>query len=55
VALIVLVMEAMRRATGWIMPAITSCFLLYAIFGPYLPAPGPTRATRFPGSSGTCT
>jgi TRAP transporter 4TM/12TM fusion protein len=39
VALIVLVLEAMRRATGWIMPVITFCFLLYAFFGPYLPAP----------------
>src|SRR3954469_14591462 len=33
VALIVLVLEAMRRATGWIMPVITFCFLLYAFFG----------------------
>jgi TRAP transporter 4TM/12TM fusion protein len=39
VALIVLVMEAMRRTNGWIMPAITSAFILYALFGPYLPAP----------------
>ncbi|HEX5092224.1 MAG TPA: TRAP transporter fused permease subunit, partial [Burkholderiales bacterium] len=39
VALIVLVMEAMRRSTGWIMPIITSCFLAYALFGAYLPAP----------------
>ena len=39
VALVLLVMEAMRRSTGWIMPIITSCFLLYAFFGPYLPAP----------------
>src|SRR6202171_1588385 len=39
VALILLVLEAMRRATGWIMPAITLCFLLYAMFGAYLPAP----------------
>ena len=39
IALIVLVMEAMRRTNGWIMPVITSAFLLYALFGPYLPAP----------------
>jgi len=39
VVLIALVMEAMRRSTGWIMPVITGCFLLYAFFGPYLPAP----------------
>ena len=37
--LIVLVLEAMRRSTGWIMPVITICFLLYAFFGPYLPPP----------------
>ena len=39
IALIVLVLEAMRRTTGWIMPIITSAFILYALFGPYLPAP----------------
>ena len=39
IALIVLVMEAMRRTNGWIMPIITSVFILYALFGPYLPAP----------------
>jgi TRAP transporter 4TM/12TM fusion protein len=39
VALIVLVMEAMRRTAGWIMPAVTSAFVLYALFGAYLPHP----------------
>ena len=39
VALIVLVMEAMRRTNGWIMPVITGSFIAYALFGPYLPAP----------------
>jgi TRAP transporter 4TM/12TM fusion protein len=39
VALIGLVLEAMRRTTGWIMPAVTSCFILYALFGAYLPEP----------------
>ncbi len=39
IALIVLVMEAMRRSSGWIMPAITFAFILYAVFGPLLPAP----------------
>ncbi len=39
IALIALVLEAMRRTNGWIMPAITSVFILYALFGPYLPAP----------------
>jgi len=39
VALIALVMEAMRRTTGWIMPAITGSFILYALLGAWLPAP----------------
>ncbi|WP_194723645.1 TRAP transporter permease [Noviherbaspirillum malthae] len=39
VALIVLVLEAMRRTTGWIMPIVTICFLMYALFGAYLPQP----------------
>ncbi|RJF92476.1 TRAP transporter permease [Noviherbaspirillum saxi] len=39
VALILLVLEAMRRTTGWIMPVVTVCFLLYALFGAYLPQP----------------
>ncbi len=38
-ALIVMVLEAMRRTNGWIMPIITTCFIAYALFGPYLPAP----------------
>src|SRR5213082_1928355 len=48
VALIVLVLEAMRRATGWIMPVITLCFLLYAFFGPYLPAPWTHKGYEIP-------
>src|SRR5882724_11648863 len=48
VALIVLVLEAMRRATGWVMPVITLCFLLYAIFGPYLPAPWTHKGYAIP-------
>jgi len=39
VALIVLVLEAMRRTNGWIMPIITSAFIAYALIGPVLPAP----------------
>ncbi len=39
IGLIVLVLEAMRRTNGWIMPVITSAFILYALFGPWLPAP----------------
>src|SRR5437762_4097494 len=48
VALIVLVLEAMRRSTGWIMPVITFCFLLYAFFGPYLPAPWTHKGYEIP-------
>ena len=39
IALIALVLEAMRRTNGWIMPIITCSFLAYALFGPVLPAP----------------
>ncbi|MFT4991022.1 MAG: TRAP transporter 4TM/12TM fusion protein [Polaromonas sp.] len=39
IALMAMVLEAMRRTNGWIMPFITSCFILYALFGAYLPAP----------------
>ena len=38
-ALIALVLEAMRRTNGWIMPAVIGAFILYALMGPYLPAP----------------
>ncbi len=38
-ALIFMVLEAMRRTNGWIMPIITLSFMAYALFGPYLPAP----------------
>ena len=39
IGLIVLVLEAMRRTSGWIMPVITLAFIAYALAGPYLPAP----------------
>jgi TRAP transporter 4TM/12TM fusion protein len=39
IALVGLILEAMRRTAGWIMPAICLAFLAYALFGPYLPAP----------------
>ncbi|MBV9360568.1 MAG: TRAP transporter fused permease subunit [Betaproteobacteria bacterium] len=48
VALIVLVLEAMRRATGWIMPLITVGFLLYALYGPYLPPPWTHKGYEIP-------
>lgn len=36
---IVLILEATRRTTGPIMPVVGILFILYAMFGPYLPAP----------------
>jgi len=46
--LMVLVLEAMRRTTGWILPVITACFLAYAFFGPYLPAPWTHKGYEIP-------
>jgi TRAP transporter 4TM/12TM fusion protein len=37
--LILLVLEAVRRASGWIMPAVVLGFIVYAMVGPYLPPP----------------
>ncbi len=39
VALILLVLEAARRTSGWIMPLVCVLFILYAMLGPSLPAP----------------
>ncbi len=39
VIFIALVLEANRRTTGWIVPAVSMAFILYAYFGPYLPDP----------------
>lgn len=36
---IVLILEATRRTTGWILPAIVLAFIAYAYVGPYLPQP----------------
>ncbi len=38
-ALIALVLEAMRRSSGWVMPFVTIAFIGYALAGPYLPLP----------------
>jgi TRAP transporter 4TM/12TM fusion protein len=46
--LVVLVLEAMRRTTGWILPVVTGCFLAYAFFGPYLPAPWTHKGYEVP-------
>ena len=37
--LILLVLEATRRTTSWILPGVVACFLLYAYVGPWLPPP----------------
>ncbi len=39
VVFILLVLEATRRTTGWIMPVVGILFIAYAMLGPYLPAP----------------
>ena len=39
IVLIGLILEAMRRTNGWIMPVITLGFIAYALVGPWLPAP----------------
>ncbi len=39
VALMVLILEAARRTSGWVMPFVVVLFILYAMVGPYLPAP----------------
>jgi TRAP transporter 4TM/12TM fusion protein len=48
VSLVVLILEAMRRTTGWILPVITLCFLMYAFFGEYLPAPWTHKGYEIP-------
>ena len=37
--LIVLLLEAARRSTGWIMPVVSLCFIAYALLGKHLPPP----------------
>ncbi|MDB5913277.1 MAG: putative permease, fused integral rane protein [Ramlibacter sp.] len=39
VCLMGLVLEAMRRTAGWIMPVICLAFVAYALAGPWLPSP----------------
>jgi TRAP transporter 4TM/12TM fusion protein len=39
VIFIVLLLEATRRTTGWIVPAVALAFIAYSYFGPYLPQP----------------
>jgi TRAP transporter 4TM/12TM fusion protein len=37
--LIVLILEATRRTTSWILPVVVGSFLVYAYIGPWLPPP----------------
>ncbi|HXZ54548.1 MAG TPA: TRAP transporter fused permease subunit [Burkholderiales bacterium] len=37
VLLILMILEGMRRASGWIIPGVVVAFLLYAMFGEHLP------------------
>jgi TRAP transporter 4TM/12TM fusion protein len=39
VVLILLLLEATRRSSGWIMPVVSLIFIAYALFGKYLPPP----------------
>jgi TRAP transporter 4TM/12TM fusion protein len=39
VIFIVLLLEATRRTSGWIMPLVAILFIVYAMAGPYLPPP----------------
>jgi TRAP transporter 4TM/12TM fusion protein len=48
VGLMLLILEAMRRTSGWILPFVTICFLLYAFFGEYLPAPWTHKGYEIP-------
>jgi TRAP transporter 4TM/12TM fusion protein len=44
VIIVVLVLEALRRATGWPLLVIVICFILYALFGDVLPGRLSARA-----------
>lgn len=39
IVLIALILEAMRRTNGWVMPVVTLGFIAYALLGPWLPSP----------------
>src|SRR6185503_6098290 len=48
IVFIVLVLEATRRTTGWIMPVVSLFFIAYAMLGPHLPAPWTHRGYDLP-------
>lgn len=45
--LILLTMEATRRTTGWALPITAILFILYALFGPWMPEPFDHRGYGF--------
>ncbi|MBK5957260.1 C4-dicarboxylate ABC transporter permease [Rhodoplanes elegans] len=47
VVFIVLLLEATRRTTGWIMPVVAILFIVYALIGPELPPPWTHRGYTF--------
>ena len=47
VIFIVLLLEATRRTSGWIMPVVALMFIAYAMLGPYLPPPWTHRGYTF--------
>jgi TRAP transporter 4TM/12TM fusion protein len=47
VVFIVLLLEATRRTSGWIMPVVAIAFIAYAMLGPYLPPPWTHRGYTF--------
>ena len=53
VALILLILEANRRSSTWILPFIVILFLAYALFGQYLPAPWTHRSYDLSRLSGS--
>ncbi|MBN9462788.1 MAG: TRAP transporter fused permease subunit [Burkholderiales bacterium] len=52
VAFVVLVLEAARRSTGWIMPAVVLLFGAYAFLGPWLPGHWAHRGYDIPSMVG---
>ncbi|MET0443441.1 MAG: TRAP transporter fused permease subunit, partial [Pseudorhodoplanes sp.] len=48
IVFIVLLLEATRRTTGWIMPVVSIFFIAYAMLGPHLPAPWTHRGYDLP-------
>ena len=48
VVFILLLLEATRRTTGWIMPVVSIFFIAYAMLGPHLPAPWTHRGYDLP-------